>query len=83
MSLPAAETGEWGGWDMPSFEGLDRSEQLKAAALLRRCHSLFAKDEADLECSSLIQHEIPLLDDTPVCQRYRHILPSQYDSMTW
>lgn len=64
---------------MPIFEGLDRLEQQKAAALLRKYHSLFAKDEADLGCTNLIKHEIPLLDETPVRQPYRRILPSQYN----
>lgn len=64
---------------MPIFEGLDRSEQQQAAALLTKYHSLFAKNEADLGCTNLIQHEIPLLDATPVRQAYRCILPSQYD----
>lgn len=76
-SLP--EVREGGDLDMPFFEGLDRLEQQKAAALLRKYHSLFAKDEADLGCTNLIKHEIPLLDETPVHQPYRCILPSQYN----
>ncbi|XP_028298451.1 uncharacterized protein LOC114460741 [Gouania willdenowi] len=64
---------------MPIFEGLNSAEQQQAAALLNKYHSLFAKDEADLGCTNLIKHEIPLLDDTPVRQPYRRILPSQYE----
>lgn len=79
VSRPGVETHRGGGWEVPSFEGLDGAEQQQAAALLRKYHSLFAKDETDLGCTNLIQHEIPLLDDTPVRQPYRCILPSQYD----
>lgn len=62
---------------MVPFMGLDRSEPQQAAALLWIYHSLFAKDYADLVCTNLIQHEIPMLDDTPVCQVCCCILPSQ------
>lgn len=33
------------GWNMPIFEGLDRSEQQQAATLLNKYHSLFAIDD--------------------------------------
>lgn len=66
-------------WEVPLFEGLDGFEQQQAAALLNKYRCLFAKDEADLGCTNLIQHEIPLLDDTPVRQPYRRIPPSQYE----
>jgi len=34
-----------------------------------------------LGCTILILHDIPLLDETPVRQRYRHIPPSEYDAV--
>lgn len=81
VSRPGVEPHRGGGWEVPSFEGLDGAEQQRAAALLRKYHSLFAKDKADLGCTNLIQHEIPLLDNTPVRQPYRRTLPSQYDTV--
>lgn len=66
-------------WDIPLFDGLEESEQQQAVTLLKKYQSIFAKDEADLGCTDLIQHEIPLVDDTPVRQPYRRLLPSQYD----
>lgn len=32
-------------------------------------------------CTNLIAHEIPLLDDTPICQQHRRIPPSEYDAV--
>lgn len=33
----------------------------------------------DLGCTHLITHDIPLLDNTPVCQRHCCIPPSEYE----
>lgn len=79
VSHRGAEARGGGSWEVPLFEGLDGVEQQQAAALLNKYHCLFAKDESDLGCTNLIQHEIPLLDESPVRQPYRRILPSQYD----
>ncbi|KAI4898438.1 hypothetical protein NFI96_007691, partial [Prochilodus magdalenae] len=35
----------------------------------------------DIGCTGLISHDIPLLDDVPVRQRYRRIPPSDYNSV--
>lgn len=40
---------------------------------------MFAAHEGDLGCTSLISHEIPLLDEVPVRQRYRRLPPSEYE----
>lgn len=37
--------------------------------------------KGDLGCTDLIAHEIPLVDDVPIRQRYRCIPPSDYDSV--
>lgn len=42
---------------------------------------MFSTHEGDLGCTKLISHDIPLLDDTPVRQRYRHIPPSDYEAV--
>lgn len=67
------------GMHFPPFEGLYEGEQLKAKALLMKYCSLFAKTDLDVGCTNLITHEIPLLDETRVCQPYRCIHPSQYE----
>lgn len=54
-------------------------EQEQARALLGRYQSVFSAHEGDLGCTSLISHDIPLLDDVPVRQRYRRIPPSEYE----
>ncbi len=40
---------------------------------------VFSKNDGDLGCTNLISHEIPLLDDIPVRQRFRRIPPSEYE----
>lgn len=39
----------------------------------------FFAHEGDIGCTNLISHEIPLLDEVPVCQRYRRLPPSEYE----
>ncbi len=41
--------------------------------------SVFSAFEGELGCTNLISDDIPLLDDVPVRQRYRHIPPFDYD----
>lgn len=41
----------------------------------------FAKYDEDLGCTDEIVHEIPLLDDAPVRQRYRQIPPTQWQAV--
>lgn len=40
---------------------------------------MFAAHDGDLGCTSLISHEIPLLDEVSVRQRYRRLPPSEYE----
>lgn len=56
-------------------------QQQEGKALLQRYSTVFSQGEGDVGCTSLIQHEIPLLDETPVRQRYRRLPPSQYDQV--
>lgn len=53
--------------------------QDKVRALLGQYSSIFSAHDGDLGCTDLISHEIPLLDDVPVKQRYRRIPPSEYE----
>ncbi len=58
---------------------LPEEEQGKVRALLEKYVPVFSKNDGDLGCTNLISHEIPLLDDIPVRQRFRRIPPSEYE----
>ncbi|XP_076847994.1 uncharacterized protein LOC143493459 [Brachyhypopomus gauderio] len=60
---------------------LSAEEQAEVRALLVKYSSVFSAHEGDLGCTTLISHEIPLLDQTPVRQRYRRIAPSDYEAV--
>lgn len=62
-----------------SWPNLTESEQFEAKSLLQKYSDTFSCNEALLGCTDLIEHEIPLIDDTPVRQRNRRLPPSQYD----
>lgn len=69
---------------LEQIESIDLSvlsveEQGKVRALLEKYSTVFSMHEGDLGCSNLISHDIPLLDDVPVRQRYRRIPPSEYE----
>lgn len=63
------------------FPELTPDENAEARRLLTKYQHLFSKGEGDLGCTSLITHEIPLLDEAPVRQPYRRIPPSQYEAV--
>lgn len=63
------------------LSALPDSEQVEVRSLLLRYSSVFAAYEGDLGCTSLISHEIPLLNPAPVRQRYRRIPPSDYEAV--
>lgn len=56
-------------------------EQDKVRSLLRQYESVFSTHDGDLGCTNLITHEIPLLDEVPVRQRFRRLLPSEYEAV--
>ena len=58
---------------------LAASDQEQVRNLLRQFRGIFASHDGDLGCTNLISHQIPLVDDVPVRQRYRHIPPSEYE----
>lgn len=60
---------------------LQEQDQVKVRALLTNYSSVFSAHEGDLGCTQLISHEIPLMEETPVRQRYRRIPPSQYETV--
>lgn len=46
------------------------TEEQKEARCLWKHASVFSSNDSDLDCTSLISHEIPLLNDIPIQQRY-------------
>lgn len=62
--------------DLSSLPGEDQS---KVRSLLNRYANVFLAHDGDLGCTNLVSHDIPLIDDTPVWQRYRRIPPSEYE----
>lgn len=58
---------------------LSLEEQVKVRTLLEKYSSVFSANDGDLGCTNLISHEIPLVDEVPVRQRFRRIPPSEYE----
>ncbi|XP_056108553.1 uncharacterized protein LOC130086512 [Rhinichthys klamathensis goyatoka] len=65
--------------DALDLSDLSREEAQRVRTLLVEYQAVFSAHEGDLGCTSLISHEIPLLDDVPVRQRYRRLPPSEYE----
>uniref|UniRef100_A0A671VB87 Gypsy retrotransposon integrase-like protein 1 n=1 Tax=Sparus aurata TaxID=8175 RepID=A0A671VB87_SPAAU len=65
--------------DAVDLSALSAEEQKEARLLLWKYASVFSTHDSDLGCTNLIAHEILLLDDTPIRQRYRRIPPSEYE----
>nr|XP_046271732.1 uncharacterized protein LOC124073503 [Scatophagus argus] len=64
-----------------SLSPLPEQEQTGVRSLLYKYQSVFSAHDGDLGCTNLISHDIPLLDDVPVRQRYRRIPPSEYEAV--
>lgn len=61
------------------LSSLPTDEQGQVRSLLQRFTHVFSAHDMDLGCTNLITHDIPLLDDIPIRQRYRRIPPSEYE----
>lgn len=68
--------------DSIDVSALSAEEQKVARLLLLKYVSVFSSNDGDFGCTNLITHEIPLLDNTPIRQRYRRIPPSEYEMAT-
>ncbi|KAL1007184.1 hypothetical protein UPYG_G00083180 [Umbra pygmaea] len=53
-------------------------EKTQLSDVISRYADVFALDEDDLGYTDKVQHEINLVDDTPVNLPYRHLPPAQY-----
>lgn len=62
-----------------TWSNLTDTQEQEARCLLEKYHVVFSQGEGDIGCTNLIEHQIPLLDEVPVHQRYRRLPPSQYD----
>lgn len=60
---------------------LSQSEQVDVRTLLLKHQGVLAAHEGDLGCTELLAHEIPLVDEAPIRQRFRRIPPSDYESV--
>ncbi|KAL2088289.1 hypothetical protein ACEWY4_015188 [Coilia grayii] len=60
------------------WSNLSVLEQQVAKELLERYQGVFSEHDGGLGCTSLVQHEIPVMDTVPVRQRYRRLPPSQF-----
>ena len=69
--------------DLSGFDwsGLAPAQATQGRQLLQRYADVFSRSDHDLGCSTLLEHEIPLIDDVPVRQRYRRLPPSQYEQV--
>lgn len=60
---------------------LSGPQQEQVREFLHRHKSVFSAFEGDLGCTNLISHDIPVLDDKPIRQRYRRLPPSDYEAV--
>lgn len=81
QSLLCSDTHSVSELDQVQFPGLSHDQTIQARELLLKYSNVFAKSDDDLGCTAVIQHEIPLVDEGPVCQRYRRLPPSQYEEV--
>uniref|UniRef100_A0A8C5BVU7 Gypsy retrotransposon integrase-like protein 1 n=1 Tax=Gadus morhua TaxID=8049 RepID=A0A8C5BVU7_GADMO len=81
VSSHAAAGTTTGGVQAGDLSALTEQEQSEVHALLQKYQTIFSTHDGDLGCTNLISHEIPLLDEIPVRQRYRRIPPSEYEEV--
>ena len=60
---------------------LDPEQVQRGKRLLGAYTDVFSQSDTDLGCTRELEHEIPLLDEAPVRQRYRRLPPSQYEQV--
>lgn len=63
------------------LSALAEPEQVQVRSLLQKISSVFSAHDGDLGCTPLISHNIPLLDEVHIRQRYKHIPPSEYEKV--
>ena len=66
------------GLDDLTWPDLPPEDVQAAKALLMNYRDAFSSEDGELGCTDLIHHNIPVMDDAPVRQRYRRLPPSQF-----
>lgn len=64
-----------------SWSNLSSKQTQQGLMLLQKHSTAFSQGEGDLGCTTLVEHEIPLVDVAPVWQCYRRLPPSQYEQV--
>ena len=64
-----------------SWPNLLSEQEQQGKTLLEKYSGVFSQGEGDLGCTTLVEHEVPLMDDIPLHQRYRWLPPSQYEQV--
>ena len=79
----AAAAKEVGALDLSevAWEDLTPGQVTQGKQLLEAYADVFSRSDNDLGCTTILEHQIPLLDDAPVRQRYRRLPPSQYEQV--
>ena len=63
---------------MQGIESWNEQQQQSARTLIREYQHLFVLTLNELGKTSLVQHDIKLIDETPFKERYQRIPPHQY-----
>ena len=67
--------------DLSLIETWPEADQQRAIDLLKEYHHLFALDDLQLGYTSQVKHKIKVMDSVPFKQRYRCILPHQFQEV--
>ena len=61
--------------DLSGLEGWSGANLISACALLTEYHNVFSPEPGELGCTSLVKHEIQVVDDKPINKRFWRIPP--------
>ena len=67
--------------DLTGLNEWPECEQNQACELIREYQHLFALDDSELGCTSLVQHKIYLTDEKPFKEHYQRIPPQQFEEV--
>ena len=62
-----------------SWPTLTSEQEQECRTLLERYWGVFNQGDWDIGCTRLVEHEIPLLDELPIRQHYRQLIPTRYE----
>ena len=67
--------------DLSGMEDWDEFNQQRVGELIKKLHHIFALEDTELGCTDVVEHKIKLSDPRPFKDRYRRILPTQYEEV--